>query len=66
MVSYLTGPLPGNVRAGFMADAVGVSAAIWTGGGICLASVVATDLALPRFWSYRSSKARLPAGTQNL
>jgi len=55
MISYLTGPLVGNVRAGFMADAWGVSAAIWIGGLLCLAGVVATGFALPRFWAYRST-----------
>jgi hypothetical protein len=38
------------VRAGFMADAWGVSAAMWIGGPICLASVIATG-----FWAYRST-----------
>jgi MFS family permease len=42
MISYLTGPLVGNARAGFMADAWGV---------------VATGFLLPRFWAYRSSTA---------
>jgi MFS family permease len=55
MISYLTGPLLGNVRAGFMADAWGVSPAIWLGGLACLAGVVATGFALPRFWTYRST-----------
>jgi MFS family permease len=55
MISYLTGPLIGNARAGFMADAWGVSAAIWIGGLVCLAGVVATGFALPRFWAYRST-----------
>lgn len=55
MISYLTGPLIGNVRAGFMADAWGVSAAIWIGGLVCLAGVVATGFVLPRFWAYRSA-----------
>ncbi len=54
MISYLTGPLVGNARAGFMADAWGVPAAIWIGGLACLAGVVATGFALPRFWAYRS------------
>ncbi|MDY0744114.1 MFS transporter [Paucibacter sp. R3-3] len=54
MISYLTGPLVGNARAGFMADAWGVSASIWAGGLICLASLIVTGLALPRFWAYRS------------
>jgi MFS family permease len=57
MISYLTGPLIGNARAGFMADAWGVSASIWIGGLVCLAGVVATGYALPRFWAYRSGAA---------
>jgi MFS family permease len=57
MISYLTGPLIGNARAGFMADAWGVSASIWIGGLVCLAGVVATGYALPRFWAYRSVAA---------
>jgi MFS family permease len=59
MISYLTGPLIGNVRAGFMADAWGVSAAVWIGGAICFASVIATGFALPRFWAYRSTPAQV-------
>ncbi len=57
MISYLTGPLIGNARAGFMADAWGVSASIWVGGLVCLVGVVATGFALPRFWAYRSVAA---------
>lgn len=57
MISYLTGPLIGNARAGFMADAWGVAPAIWVGGLVCLAGVVATGFALPRFWAYRSTVA---------
>ncbi len=60
MISYLTGPLIGNARAGFMADAWGVSPAIWTGGLVCLAGVVATGFALPRFWAYRSTVNSTP------
>ena len=55
MISYLTGPLIGNARAGFMADAWGVAPAIWVGGLVCLAGVVATGFVLPRFWAYRST-----------
>ena len=57
MISYLTGPLIGNTRAGFMADAWGVSASIWIGGAICLAGVITTGFLLPRFWSYRATAA---------
>ncbi len=55
MISYLTGPLIGNARVGFMADAWGVSASIWIGGLVCLVGVLATGFALPRFWAYRST-----------
>lgn len=55
MISYLTGPLLGNARAGFMADAWGVSVSIWLGGLVCLAGVVATGFLLPTFWAYRSA-----------
>lgn len=57
MISYLTGPLIGNARAGFMADAWGVAPAVWVGGVICLVGVVATGFALPRFWGYRKAGA---------
>ena len=60
MISYLTGPLVGNARAGFMADAWGVPAAIWIGGLACLAGVVATGFALPRFWAYGSQRRDSP------
>jgi MFS family permease len=55
MISYLTGPLVGNARAGFMADAWGVAPAIWVGGVVCALGVVATGFALPRFWAYQST-----------
>jgi MFS family permease len=58
MISYLTGPLVGNARAGFMADAWGVSTSVWIGGVICLAGVVLTGFLLPRFWGYRSTQER--------
>ena len=57
MISYLTGPLIGNARAGFMADAWGVGPAIWIGGLVCLAGVLATGFLLPVFWAYRSTRS---------
>jgi len=53
MISYLTGPLIGNARAGFMAEAWGVPFSVWGGGLVCLLGVIATGLLLPRFWAYR-------------
>jgi hypothetical protein len=43
-----------------MADAWGVSAAVWIGGAICFACVIATGFALPRFWAYRSAPVHVP------
>jgi MFS family permease len=60
MISYLTGPLIGNARAGFMADAWGVSFAIWMGGVLCLVGVIATGFLLPQFWRYRSEARARP------
>lgn len=62
MAMCLAGPLIGNARAGFMADAWGVSAAVWVGGAICLACVILTGLALPRFWAYRSTHEQAKEG----
>ncbi|MBH9576286.1 MFS transporter [Inhella proteolytica] len=59
MISYLTGPLIGNARAGFMADAWDVPIAIWSGGLVCLVAVVLTGIGLPRFWAYRSAAKSL-------
>jgi MFS family permease len=53
MISYLTGPLIGNARAGFAAEVSSLSAAIWSGGMVCVIAVVATGFLLPRFWGYR-------------
>jgi len=63
MISYLAGPLIGNARAGFMADAWGVAPAIWVGGVVCVLGVVATGFALPRFWAYESTRKTAPADT---
>lgn len=60
MISYLSGPLIGNARAGFMADAWGVAPAIWIGGVVCVLGVVATGFLLPRFWAYQSTRPALP------
>jgi len=56
MISYLTGPLIGNARAGFTAEVSGLSIAIWSGGAICVAAVVATGFLLPRFWGYQGGQ----------
>lgn len=54
MISYLTGPLLGNMRAGWMAEAGGTAFSIAAGGMVCTAGVVACAFLLPAFWNYRS------------
>ena len=55
MISYMTGPLIGNARAGWMATVFSTQASIVWGGVICVVGVVACGFALPAFWRYRSS-----------
>ena len=52
MVSYVTGPLLGNVEAGLLAAAVGVPASVVSGGLLCVAGVVVVAFALPAFRAY--------------
>jgi MFS family permease len=59
-LSYMSGPLLGNARAGFMAERFGVGRAITWGGLLCVAGVVACVPILPAFWRYRRSTA--PSG----
>jgi MFS family permease len=56
-LSYMTGPLLGNARAGFMAEEMGVARSILVGGVICVVGVTACIPALPKFWQYRRSAA---------
>ncbi len=52
MLSYSVGPLGGQVRAGFVADAWSVRGAIASGGAACVAGVALTAACLRDFWSY--------------
>ena len=54
MISYMSGPLLGNARAGWVASLTSVSVSLWTGGAACIIAVVATSIALPKFWAYTS------------
>jgi MFS family permease len=53
MISYMTGPLLGNARAGAMASLVSNRFSIVCGGLVCVAGVLLCIPLLPRFWSYR-------------
>jgi hypothetical protein len=50
MLSYSTGPLLGNLRAGLTARWLGIGGSVVSGGLLCVAGTVA--LALPRFVGY--------------
>lgn len=55
-LSYMSGPLLGNARAGFMAERFGLARSITWGGAICVACVVLCVPLLPAFWRYRKPK----------
>jgi MFS family permease len=54
-LSYMSGPLLGNARAGLMAERFGLAHAITWGGLLCVAGVAACVPLLPAFWRYRKS-----------
>ena len=54
MVSWSSGPLLGNTRAGAMASAIGLRGSIVSGGLLCVAGCAALALLLPRFWRYEA------------
>jgi MFS family permease len=57
MISYLSGPLIGNVRAGWIASATSNQFSIVSGGIVCIIGILLCVPLLPAFWSYR----RVPA-----
>jgi len=56
-LSYMTGPLLGNARAGFAAERFGLARSIVSGGLVCVACVAACAPLLPAFWRYRKTVA---------
>lgn len=54
MVSWSSGPLLGNTRAGAVASAAGLRGSIVSGGLLCVAGCVALAVLLPRFWNYEA------------
>ncbi len=52
-LSYMSGPLLGNARAGFVAQRFGLQRAITSGGILCIAAVAACIPLLPSFWRRR-------------
>jgi hypothetical protein len=52
MVSYMSGPLLGNVEAGMIAAAFSVKVSVVSGGVLCVAGVLLCAAMLPRFVAY--------------
>ncbi|HTV18210.1 MAG TPA: MFS transporter [Polyangiaceae bacterium] len=52
MISYMTGPLLGNARAGFVATSWGEQVSIVSGGALCVLGVLACVPLLPGFVRY--------------
>ena len=62
MISYMSGPLLGNVEAGMIAAAFNVKVSVVSGGVLCVIGVLLCALFLPRFVTYdaRAWKGREP------
>ena len=54
MVSWSSGPLLGNTRAGSVASLIGLRGSIVSGGLVCVAGCAALALLLPKFWNYEA------------
>ena len=52
-LSYMSGPLLGNARAGLMAEQIGLMPSIAWGGLLCVGGMAACRAALPQFWHFR-------------
>ena len=55
MISWSSGPLLGNARAGFGASLFGLGPSIVIGGVMVVGACAALAAALPKFWNYDSS-----------
>lgn len=54
MISYMSGPMLGNARAGYVASVSSNFTSILTGGIFCVIATLACIWLLPKFWSYNS------------
>lgn len=55
-ISYSSGPLLGQVRAGVVGSLAGIRVSAVSGGALCVVGVALTALALPAFWRYDSRR----------
>jgi len=59
MMSYMSGPLLGNARAGWMGSITSPAISILSGGILCVLGVTACIPLLPKFWRYKSTDSDL-------
>lgn len=55
MISYMSGPLLGNARVGYMAARYSIHTAVLWGGVVCTLGVFACIVLFREFWIYRSA-----------
>jgi len=63
MISYMSGPLLGNARAGWVASQSSVPFSILSGGMLCVAGVLLCAIGLPAFWRYDASQVETPTSS---
>jgi MFS family permease len=63
MISYMSGPLLGNARAGFVASAASERISIVSGGVLCVVGVALCVPLLPLFWRYSSAPDASESGS---
>jgi MFS family permease len=56
MISYLSGPLLGNARAGWIASVSSNTTSVVSGGLTCFVGVLLCIPLLPAFWKYRADR----------
>ncbi len=61
MLSYLSGPMLGNVESGMVAAATTTAFSVISGGVLCVVFVGLSVVWLPKFWSYHSDKVPIEA-----
>ncbi|SNS75505.1 Predicted arabinose efflux permease, MFS family [Geodermatophilus pulveris] len=60
LVVVAGGPRLGDLRAGAVASAAGVTVAMVSGGVLVVAAMVVVALAVPSFWAFRASRSAQP------
>jgi MFS family permease len=62
-ISYMTGPLLGNVEAGTVAGLVGITGSVVSGGVLCVVGAAVAVSVLPKFWNYDARTWKATATT---